>query len=384
MNNKLYIAAAGSGKTTFLVKSALEKDSTETVIILTYTEANESEIRNKIFKLNGSIPENITIQTWFSFLLQHGVRPYQGTFNDILKNQLIKGMLLVNQKSGLKSINARFPVYFGEDDFKQYYFNKNWKIYSDKISKFVFQSNKKTCGKIVSRLSKIYKYFFIDEVQDLAGFDLELLKLLLKSNSSVLLMGDPRQVTYLTHNPQKHLKYSTGKIKDFLIDNCARLIQDCIDEETLNKSHRNNEVICSYSFRLYPNLPEPTSCDCPSCHNVITEHQGIFIIKPGNVKDYIERFKPVELRWNKSTKTFDENNTFNFGESKGLGFDRVLIYPTTKMSDWIKNNSLELTNLVRAKLYVGVTRARYSVCFVMNYTEQDNFSGIEIYNSGSV
>ena len=52
MNNKLYIAAAGSGKTTFLVKSALEKVSTETVIILTYTEANESEIRNKIFNLN--------------------------------------------------------------------------------------------------------------------------------------------------------------------------------------------------------------------------------------------------------------------------------------------------------------------------------------------
>lgn len=383
MNNKLYIAAAGSGKTTFLVKSALEKVSTETVIILTYTEANESEIRNKIFKLNGSIPENITVQTWFSFLLQHGVRPYQGTFNDILKNQLINGMLLVNQKSGLKSRSGKYPVYFGEDDFKHYYFTKNWKIYSDKISKFVFQSNKKTGGKIVSRLSKIYMNFFIDEVQDLAGFDLELLKLLLKSKSSVLLMGDPRQVTYLTHNPQKHPKYTDGKIKDFLIDNCFRLIKDGIDEETLNKSHRNNEVICSYSYRLYPNLPEPIPCICSTCHNTIIEHQGVFIIKPGNIKEYIEKFKPVELRWNKSTKTFDENNTFNFGESKGLGFDRVLIYPTTKMSDWIKNNNLELTNLVRAKLYVGITRARYSVCFVMNYTDQDDFSGIEVYNSGS-
>jgi DNA helicase-2/ATP-dependent DNA helicase PcrA len=379
MNNKLYIAAAGSGKTTFLVKSAIEKASTETVIILTYTEANESEIRNKIFKLIGSIPENITIQTWFSFLLQHGVKPYQGSFNDILKNQSIRGMLLVNQKSGIKSRSGRYPVYYGEDDFKKYYFTKNWKIYSDKISKFVFQSNKLNGGKIIERLSKIFDNIFIDEVQDLAGFDLELIKLFLSSKSSVLLMGDPRQVTYLTHNPQKHPKYSDGKIKDFLEKHCKKQIKDGIDEQTLNSSHRNNELICKYSFLLYPNLPEPKPCTCLTCHDTNVEHQGLFIIKPEETKAYIDKFKSVELRWNKSVKTLDENNTFNFGESKGLGFDRVLIYPTSKMSDWIKNNNIELTNVVRAKLYVGITRARYSVCFVMQYSDQDTFADIEIY-----
>lgn len=47
MSNKLIIAAAGSGKTTYLVKEALElKDSR--VLITTYTEANEAEIRKKI------------------------------------------------------------------------------------------------------------------------------------------------------------------------------------------------------------------------------------------------------------------------------------------------------------------------------------------------
>ncbi|MFH0906204.1 MAG: UvrD-helicase domain-containing protein, partial [archaeon] len=74
-NNKLIIAAAGSGKTTFLVNEALKKEGN--VLITTFTEANEAEIKNKIIKIRKCIPSNIIIQTWFSFLLQHGVRPYQ-------------------------------------------------------------------------------------------------------------------------------------------------------------------------------------------------------------------------------------------------------------------------------------------------------------------
>lgn len=76
MSNKLIIAAAGSGKTTHLVNEAL-KIKESRVLITTYTEANEREIRKKFFELNGCIPNNITIQTWFSFLIQHGVKPYK-------------------------------------------------------------------------------------------------------------------------------------------------------------------------------------------------------------------------------------------------------------------------------------------------------------------
>jgi len=46
-NNKLYISAAGSGKTTFLVNKALELDKTKQILITTYTVDNEEEIRKK-------------------------------------------------------------------------------------------------------------------------------------------------------------------------------------------------------------------------------------------------------------------------------------------------------------------------------------------------
>lgn len=64
MVNRLIIAAAGSGKTTYLVKHAMQQS--DSVLITTYTIANESEIRKKFIELNGCVPHNVTIQTWYS------------------------------------------------------------------------------------------------------------------------------------------------------------------------------------------------------------------------------------------------------------------------------------------------------------------------------
>lgn len=47
INNKLILASAGSGKTTFLIRSALSIPINEKILITTYTEANEAEIRKK-------------------------------------------------------------------------------------------------------------------------------------------------------------------------------------------------------------------------------------------------------------------------------------------------------------------------------------------------
>lgn len=73
--SSLIIAAAGAGKTTFLVKQALE--ISENVLITTYTDANEQSIRDKFYEINGCIPSNVTIMPWFSLLIKHGIRPYQ-------------------------------------------------------------------------------------------------------------------------------------------------------------------------------------------------------------------------------------------------------------------------------------------------------------------
>lgn len=132
MVNRLIIAAAGSGKTTYLVRQAMQQS--DSVLITTYTIANELEIRKKFVELNGCVPHNVTIQTWYSFLLQHGVRPFQG----VILDDKINGMILVNEKSGKKYDGKYGPVYYAETDYRKFYFTDGMKMYSDKIVKLIY------------------------------------------------------------------------------------------------------------------------------------------------------------------------------------------------------------------------------------------------------
>lgn len=384
--NKLIIAAAGSGKTTFLVEEALkEKDGK--VLITTYTQANETVIKKKIIEKNKCIPENVTVQTWFSFLLEHGVRPFQG----VLFEKKIKGLILVNSQSGIKfyrnpckdckqsgilnphCYKCKKPIYFGEkNEFERHYFTKGLKIFSDKLSKFVFRCNEKSNGNVIDRISRIYSHIFIDEVQDLAGYDLELLKLFFNCDSQILLVGDPRQVTYLTHNSRKHSQYSYGRITDFIKEKCDENICE-IDDISRNTNFRSNQIICDLANRLFPDFQETTSGNKDT-----VEHSGVFFIKKEEIDDYLLKYHPLQLRNDKKTKVKENYGVMNFGESKGLSFDRVLIYPTKHILEWMKDNSKELAEISRSKFYVALTRARHSVAIVCDKTldipEIENYS----------
>ncbi|AQX00109.1 UvrD-helicase domain-containing protein [Elizabethkingia anophelis] len=356
MENKLIIAAAGSGKTTFLVEQALKQKEGK-VLITTYTQANEAEIKKKIIEKNKCIPENVTVQTWFSFLLKHGVRPYQG----VIFEKKIKGLILVNSQSGLKAYTKdRQPIYFGEEkEFEQHYFSKELKIYSDKLSKFVFRCNEKSDGLVIDRISRIYSHVFIDEIQDLAGYDLELLKLLFDSKSTILLVGDPRQGTYSTNSAPKNSKFKKANIVNYFLENKAIKIE--IDQTSLLTNYRCNKAICDLSNKLFIDFEATTSGN-----NEITDHDGVFFIKEKDVDSYLHKYQPLQLRDTRKKIVNENYAVMNFGESKGLSFDRVIIYPTKPFLDWLKDSNTELTEISRSKLYVALTRARYSVAIVNN------------------
>lgn len=379
LNNKLILSVAGSGKTTYIVRQALAVIS-DPVLITTYTEANEKEIRKKFYELNGNIPENITIQTWFSFLLQHGVRPYQGG----LFEGKINGMLLVNSTSGVKSKNSRgiAITYKEEEDFDKYYFSPSFKLYSDKLSKFVVRCNEKSKGLLLQRLSRVYRHIFVDEVQDLAGNDLEILKLIFNAKIRTILVGDPRQVTYLTHNERKYAQYKNGKIKQFILDKCNKVC--VVDELILGRSHRNVKEICSFSSKLYPQLTESLPCECKDCRPIQTNHKGIYLIQNAQVEEYRKLYAPTVLKPQLAVEP-----DWNYGNCKGLGFERVLIYPTKtiikylidgKLTKKIKNKysgkTEEKDAFDIAKFYVALTRARYSVAIVYDYKDETFIEGV--------
>lgn len=368
--NKVIVASAGAGKSTFIVKEALQASASgRRILITTFTEACSDEIKAKIIKKNGYIPSNLYVITWFSFLIKHWIKPYQGCLFDYE----IKGMVLCNSKSGEKpfKVNGK-TIYWGEKDFKHHYFNADFKIYSDKMAKLSIRCEDTSNGKVIQRLSLCFDEVYVDEVQDLAGYDLEIIQKLFDSPIKITLVGDPRQATYSTVNTEKNAKYKKAAIVNFFETKTSGVI---LDDQMLNENFRCFHEINDFANKLYPKFT-------PSSSNVfnISGHDGVFLLPEKLLNDYLERYAPVQLRWDKRREVDERYPFFTFGTAKGLTFERVVIYPTNPMLEWFQNENAELKNDTRAKLYVGLTRPIQSVAIVYKGDPKFNTNGLRVYN----
>nr|WP_315232927.1 UvrD-helicase domain-containing protein [uncultured Albidiferax sp.] len=373
--NKIVIAAAGSGKTTYLVEEAI-KVKNERVLIMTYTQSNEAEIRQKFYECAGRIPANVTVMTWFSFLITHGVKPFQGGLFDFS----VAGMQLVSKQSGIHYYNSLgIGVPWPEDEIEKHFFDSTRRVYSDKLSKLVIRCNNKSDEAVIDRITRIFPHVFVDEVQDLAGYDLDILKAFAKSSARLLMVGDPRQVTYLTHHERRYTKYVDGGIVRFLKQELPKKVPFEIDETTLNRSHRNNVEICAVSSRLYPDLSASLACECVQCRTPSEMRAGLFILRTADYAHYLATVRPMQLRDRIDSAGVDRQSpAMNFGESKGRGFDHVVIIPTEPMRQWLWKGG-ELKPQSRAKFYVALTRARHSVAIVMDWGSKSLPAGFSLY-----
>jgi DNA helicase II / ATP-dependent DNA helicase PcrA len=137
-----------------------------------------------------------------------------------------------------------------------------------------------------------------------------------------------------------------------------------IDETTLSINHRCNQPLCDLSNALFPNLTATISSNLKT-----TCHDGIFLLRRSAVESYLFRFRPIQLRHSSAVAVSDSSPVMTFGDSKGLSFDRAVIYATKDIEKWLKNQLVVLTPITRAKFYVALTRARYSAGIVIS----DNF-----------
>ncbi|MFA5252808.1 MAG: UvrD-helicase domain-containing protein [Phycisphaerae bacterium] len=342
-NNTAIIAAAGSRKTTYVVDEAINRTQ-EKILILTYTIYNLNQIRQYFIEKIGIIPSNVTVQSWYQFLLQDCSRPYQGVLYD---KKRIETIFFIEGKS---------CPYVPRRKTGQYYFADDDRIYTDKISEFACNCNSKSGGLVIRRLENIYDCIFIDEIQDLAGYDFDFLELLFKSQIKVTVVGDNRQATYFTNCSPKNCKFKGQNVivlfKDWEKRGLCRTIER-------NECYRCNQQVCNIADGLYPDMPKTQSKNLNR-----TGHDGVFTISASYLKTYINQYNPMVLRYSKITKT-EGLRALNFGVSKGQSFDRVLIFPNGPIKDYLKTkNVAKLTNKTKALLYVAITRARYSVAFV--------------------
>lgn len=66
--SRMYLAAAGSGKTTFLLDMVADKSLR--YLYTTFTNENSDVAKAMLIEKYGRIPSNVVILPWFSFLLE--------------------------------------------------------------------------------------------------------------------------------------------------------------------------------------------------------------------------------------------------------------------------------------------------------------------------
>lgn len=335
--NQAVIAAAGSRKTQQVVDAALEAHGR--VLVLTYTNRNQAELIERIESKRGVVPPNIEVRGWFDFLMAEMVRPYQ---------QALTGQ--INYLSGLNFIGEK-PRFAKKADIHDYFFDSSQRIYRNGVADFALQLNNHTDGKVIDRLEQRYDHILVDEFQDLVAFDLDILDLLLKSSICILLVGDPRQFILETSTGPRNKKYRGMGIMAWLAER-----KTSCELEHRDVSHRCSQAVLDFANSIFPDQ-KPATAHHPPCAS-----DGVTSIDRADVLSFCKANPDtLVLRHDSRSDTLGLSAT-NIGVAKGATHDHVVLFPTRPMLKFFQSGDLdELKPQSRAKLYVAVTRARFSV-----------------------
>lgn len=382
MKNKVIFAAAGNGKTYNICKQALAlaEKTKKDILIVTYTHEGVRAIETEYRKQNcGVIDKNVIIKTWYSFLLSDLIKPYQCLLN--LKYKHYKQEINFDIPENLISTIAFYqdepiPRWY-KSGHVQYYLNGAWDIRKDNVSNLACLCINHSKTKVISRLEEIYDYIFFDELQDYAGYDLDVFLHLFSSQIPIQCVGDYKQATFRTNNSGKNSAYRDEKIKDFFVMHQKKNICEIEYDKT---TRRFNQSICSFVNTIHNDIDNMISTN-PECIDMSIENTGVFIISKEDIEIYCRFYSPTILRYGKGCKIPFEHNcdVFNYGASKGATFERVVILPVGTVIPFIKNQTPISSAQTRSKFFVACTRAKHSVVFVLdNCSKINNYQQIQL------
>ena len=331
MDRRIILSVAGSGKTSYLIDRL---DRERRFLIVTYTINNTEHLKNCIIRKFGCLPKNITVYTYFEFLMAVCYRPFLA---DSLRAKGIDWKMPDPVTLRYKRNNLAF------------YLNSQGCLYHNRIA-LLCEAN---AEKIAKRIEKYYDCLYYDEAQDLGGHDFNLFLKIIQCNIEVLVVGDFFQHTFFTSQD--------GNANSGLYDNLDRYKQIWsgagmqIDTESLIKSHRCSPAITEF---VRNNIGV----------NIFSHHsdggQISFITEEKDVDAIVADSSIPKLFLSDARKY--HCYSINWGDSKGLDdFVDVCIVLNQKTLQFYNNGKLnELAPLTKNKFYVACTRARRSIYFV--------------------
>lgn len=330
MDRRLILAVAGSGKTTFLINYL---NLNKRFLIVTYTNNNHDHIRRCIIDKFGYLPINITLLTYFQFLIRICYCPF---LRDVYNS---------------KGITWQHPdewTRYKSD--KNHYMTHNGYLYGNRLAKLCLEKSK---DDIKERIEKYYDCFMFDEIQDLGGHDFNLIQNILPTKIDCFLVGDFYQHTFDTSNDGN---VNTSLYKDYKkYKQKWSSIGVNIDETTLSNSYRCSQTICDFVTQKLLIKINSHREDSTNITFVNTEADADLLFND-NTK--------VKLFIKESHKycCFAEN----WGKSKGLdSFNDICIVLNANTLKLYKKNLLHtLPASTLNKLYVACTRAKGNIYFI--------------------
>lgn len=188
----IVVAGAGAGKTTSMAEVVLQRleeiNKEKIVYVVTYTNAARDRIREKVIEKNGSIPKQLHIETYHSFLIQEFIFPFHHL---LYETQYLKASLIklptepAYRTSKLKELSTNQEVHVEKVTEVA-----KWIIHGKSADR---KKVKVKRMRILSIVSNYLDSIFIDEAQDMDTHLKQIINTLYTNEFNLVLVGDPKQ-----------------------------------------------------------------------------------------------------------------------------------------------------------------------------------------------
>lgn len=334
MDKRVVFAVAGSGKTSSIINKI---DDESRCLIITYTDNNTRNLKNRIIKKFGRIPKGVRIYSYFTFLYSFCYRP------------------LCGYELKTKGINFNYPlpknVQRSKKNIREHYIDKNDRLFSNRIAKLLIEFG--VVSDVIDRIENFFDLVCVDEVQDFAANDFNFLCALANTKVEMLLVGDFYQHTFDTSrdgNTQKSLYDCFNKY-------CKKLEKSgfIVDLEALSHSYRCSPSICSFA-------QDRLGIQIQSHRKDEVEVQ--LVSDSVEIERIFSDDSIVKLFYQKSSTYC--GNVENWGNTKGMDNFQdvcVILNPTT-LKAFNSGRLAQLPSTTKNKLYVACTRANGNLYFI--------------------
>lgn len=326
-NKRLILAAAGSGKTYYLVSRLNEN---KRFLLITYTISGTENLRKEVIKAFGYLPPNIKIINFFSFLYSICYKPF-------LKDEIED-----------KGISWKYP----QSIYDLAYTTKGNYLYHNRISKLI---KDKTIHEVKNRLRRYFDHIFVDEIQDFAGNDFDFLMELFKMEMEILMVGDFFQHTFDTSRDKQKNKSLHNNYHDYIMKFSKNGVM--IDNVTLSKSRRCSKQTCEFINERLGIIIESEFNHDAVCKLVVDKFEADSII---NDDSYIKLFLQKHYDYNCLSD--------NWGACKGLTYKNVCVVINNDTLKFFKSTSQFAfkSTITKNKFYVACSRPTGNLIFLSN------------------